>query len=72
MAVYQYECKACNHQYEVTQKITDDKLTEHHCDNCGDVQPCIRIIVSANFKLLGEGWAKDGYSKDTDYVKEMM
>lgn len=75
MAVYQYECKTCKHEYEVTQPINDDKFTEHECDKCGSIQPCRRIITGSNFTLVGSGWAKDGYcdsATDMNYVKEMM
>lgn len=72
MAIYQYECKECGTQYEVEQKITDDKLTEYLCDNCHTVMPCFRVITCKTFQLKGDGWGKDGYLKNKDILNDCM
>lgn len=57
---YEYECKACGHQWEAEQKITEDALRE--CPEC-HADKAERIICgSGAFVLNGRGWFKDSYS----------
>jgi putative FmdB family regulatory protein len=72
MIAYQYECLDCGSQFEIEQRLTDNKLTEYLCNECHCIQPVKRIIVKSNFVLLGGGWGKDGYIKDIDLVKEAL
>jgi len=44
MPTYTYECKDCNHQFEITQRMSDDTLT--FCPAC-DKESLERIIVAA-------------------------
>jgi putative FmdB family regulatory protein len=68
MIVYNYECIECGNQFEVSQRLTDEKLTEYLCHNCHSVMPVKRIITKCNFELKGGGWAKDGYIKNIDII----
>lgn len=53
MPIYEYQCQACGHQYEVIQKMSDDPLTE--CPECK--QPALKKLISAAaFRLKGGGW----------------
>jgi putative FmdB family regulatory protein len=61
MAIYEYECKKCNHRFEtLTKKPTNKPET---CPECGDVAP---KVVSKSTFILGDkgkvGWADKGYS----------
>jgi len=61
MAIYEYQCTKCHHQFEnLTKKPTDKPAT---CPKCGEVAP---KIVSKSTFILGEngkvGWADKGYS----------
>lgn len=55
---YSYGCKACNHEWEEEQKITDEPVRV--CPKC-KAETAQRLIVNGNFVLKGEHWAKDGY-----------
>ncbi len=53
MPIYEYQCKACEHVFDVLQKMSDDLLT--FCPECGE--PELRKLLSApNFRLKGGGW----------------
>ena len=51
MPVYEYKCKKCNKQFEVSQKITDASLKE--CSSCGGELK--KLITSSSFVLKGSG-----------------
>ena len=53
MPIYEYQCKDCEHVFDVLQKISDEPLT--YCPECG--KPELRKLLSApNFRLKGGGW----------------
>ena len=53
MPFYEYRCKACGHEFEAMQKMSDAALTD--CPGCG--QPELQKLVSAaGFRLKGGGW----------------
>ena len=53
MPIYEYQCQACGHEYEVIQKMSDAPLTE--CPACK--QPALKKLISAAaFRLKGGGW----------------
>lgn len=53
MPIYEYECRACEHQFETIQKFSDDVLVD--CPECG--KPDLKKLVSkAAFRLKGAGW----------------
>lgn len=60
---YEYFCQQCDKQFEVSQKITDDPLSEcPHCREAGkDSPPPKKLISSSSFILRGGGWASSGY-----------
>jgi putative FmdB family regulatory protein len=60
MPIYEYQCQACGHQFETTQRITEDPLKD--CPTCSAPQ-LQRLISSTAFMLKGGGWYKDGYGK---------
>jgi len=57
MPVYEYKCIKCGEQFEVTQKITDDPLTD--CNICGG--ELRRLITNTSFVLKGSGWYVTDY-----------
>lgn len=57
MPVYEYKCVKCGEQFEVTQKITDDPLTD--CRSCGGKLK--RLITNTSFVLKGSGWYVTDY-----------
>jgi putative FmdB family regulatory protein len=61
MPLYEYQCQECGTIIEAFQKLSEDKLTECNCETCKSIQPVKKIITSMHFKLIGRGWANDGY-----------
>lgn len=58
MPVYEYQCKACQREFEYQQRMSDpDKTT---CEVCGGSLD--RLISRTAFQLKGSGWYKDLYS----------
>ncbi len=62
MPTYEYKCKdeVCDHRWELTQKITDEKITI--CPICEQETAERLISGGVGFSLKGGGWAKDNYS----------
>ena len=59
MPVYEYICKACDHEFEREQRINDNPLKK--CPACGAMK-VKRLISRTNFVLKGGGWHSDLYS----------
>ena len=53
MPIYEYQCEACNHEMEVLQKMSDNKLTD--CPSC-EAPKLQKKISAAGFRLKGGGW----------------
>lgn len=60
MPTYEYQCKACGHELEAFQKMTDAPLIE--CPKCNQ-QTLTKLISGAGFQLKGSGWYVTDYSK---------
>jgi putative FmdB family regulatory protein len=59
MPLYEYECGACGHRFEVIQKFSDQPITE--CPKC---RGALRKLQSAPaFQLKGTGWYATDYPK---------
>ena len=59
MPLYEYECSACNHRFEIIQKFSDAPITE--CPRCSGT---LRKLQSAPaFQLKGTGWYATDYPK---------
>ena len=53
MPIYGYNCKSCEHRFDVLQKMSDEPLV--HCPDCGE--PTLQKELSApKFRLKGSGW----------------
>jgi len=58
MPVYEYQCTACQKEFEYQQRMSDpDKTT---CEVCGGSLE--RLISRTAFTLKGSGWYKDLYA----------
>ncbi|HGG59428.1 MAG TPA: zinc ribbon domain-containing protein [Gammaproteobacteria bacterium] len=53
MPIYEYRCKACDHELEAMQKISDAPLVE--CPECGKPE-LTKLVSAAGFRLSGSGW----------------
>jgi putative FmdB family regulatory protein len=56
---YEYICKACNHEWEEDQSITDKAVED--CPFCKKKEAKRLISKGGNFILKGGGWAVTGY-----------
>ena len=71
MPLYEYECDACGHRFEVIQKFSDPPVET--CPACGGK---VRKLQSAPaFQFKGSGWyvtdyAKTGSAAETKASKE--
>lgn len=53
MPIYEYRCKACGHELEALQRVSDAPLSD--CPDCGE--PSLHKLISApSFRLKGSGW----------------
>ncbi|WGL18495.1 zinc ribbon domain-containing protein [Microbulbifer bruguierae] len=53
MPIYEYQCKACGHQMEALQRMSDAPLTD--CPACEKAE-LSKKISAAGFRLKGGGW----------------
>ncbi len=60
MPIYEYRCDACNDEFEVTQKISDDPLRT--CPKCNG--PVEKLISQSSFVLKGSGWYLTDYARN--------
>ena len=68
MPIYEYQCKACGHEMEAFQKISDDPLKE--CPNCGDLE-LNKLVSAAGFRLKGGGWYETDFKGSQDKKKNL-
>jgi putative FmdB family regulatory protein len=54
MPTYEYQCKSCEHRFEVWQKMTDEALTI--CPECNG--PIRRVLFPAGIVFKGSGFYK--------------
>lgn len=55
MPIYTYRCKECQHEFDLIQKITDDKFEKYHCKKCDKEVEVSRLIGNTSFRLNGRG-----------------
>jgi putative FmdB family regulatory protein len=53
MPIYAYRCRACGHEKDVLQKLSDSPLTA--CPSCG-AEAFSKQLTAAGFQLKGSGW----------------
>ena len=53
MPIYEYHCRACDHEFEEMQKITDGPLRK--CPECAALK-LERLVSRSSFQLKGGGW----------------
>jgi putative FmdB family regulatory protein len=65
MPTYEYKCRACAHRFEVSQRITEDSLTE--CPEChGEIR---RVLFPAGVVFKGSGWYVTDYRDSGEKAK---
>ncbi|BBL71453.1 FmdB family zinc ribbon protein [Methylogaea oryzae] len=68
MPIYEYQCKACGHQLEALQKISDAPLTD--CPACNKPE-LSKLISAAGFRLKGGGWYETDFKSGSDKKKNL-
>jgi putative FmdB family regulatory protein len=68
MPFYEYQCKSCEHQLEVLQKVSDPPLRK--CPHCGK-QQLQRLISAPVFRLKGSGWYETDFKSDKDSKRNL-
>jgi putative FmdB family regulatory protein len=58
MPVYEYQCSACQFEFEREQRISEDPIKK--CPKCGKLK-AKRLISRTSFVLKGGGWYGDLY-----------
>lgn len=53
MPIYEYECSACHHQFDLRQKISEAPVKQ--CPHCSQ-DTVVRLVSAAGFQLKGSGW----------------
>lgn len=64
MPIYEYACKKCDGEFEVSQRITDEPLKRYLCPHCGKRTAITKLISRSSFHLKGSGWYMTDYGKN--------
>ena len=59
MPLYEYECDACHHRFEVIQKFSDPPI--HKCPKCGSTVQ--KLLSSPAIQFKGSGWYITDYAR---------
>ncbi len=59
MPLYEYECEACAHRFEVIRKFSDPPLEE--CPSCGG--KVRKLLSSPAIQFKGSGWYVTDYAR---------
>ena len=59
MPLYEYECYACGHRFEVIQKFSDAPLET--CEKCGGAVR--KLLSSPAIQFKGSGWYITDYAR---------
>src|SRR5512132_2448054 len=59
MPLYEYECGACGHRFEIIQKFSDGPPAA--CPSCGK-GPLQRLLSSPAIQFKGTGWYVTDYA----------
>ena len=68
MPIYEYRCKACDHEVEVLQKMSDKPLRK--CPECGRLQ-LQRLVSAPSFRLKGAGWYETDFKSDKEQKRNI-
>src|SRR5687768_8974 len=60
MPLYEYECTACGHRFELIQKFSDAAIEQ--CPNCSELK-VKKLLSSPAIQFKGTGWYITDYAK---------
>ena len=58
MPIFDYQCEACGHAFDVLQKVGEGPLRK--CPECGKLK-LKKQLAAPNFHLKGSGWYKTDF-----------
>ena len=58
MPIYEYQCNACHHHFDLIQKVSDQPARV--CPECSK-DTVVRLISAPGFQLKGTGWYATDY-----------
>jgi len=58
MPIFDYQCQACGHTFDVLQKAGEGALRK--CPECGKLK-LKKLLAAPNFHLKGSGWYKTDF-----------
>jgi len=68
MPIYEYQCSACHHAFDVLQKMSDDAIKQ--CPECNQ-DTAVKLVSAAGFQLKGTGWYETDFkNKDKPKSKD--
>lgn len=67
MPLYEYECTACGHRFELIQRFSDAAIEQ--CPNCGELK-VKKLLSSPAIQFKGTGWYITDYAKKGESSKE--
>jgi putative FmdB family regulatory protein len=67
MPLYEYRCEACEHQFEIIQKFSDDPISV--CPSCGQ-GPVVKLLSTPAIQFKGSGWYITDYARKGQSGKE--
>lgn len=68
MPIYEYRCRACGHDMEAFQRLSDEVLTL--CPHCG-AEALEKRVSAAGFRLKGGGWYETDFKSGQDKKKNL-
>lgn len=60
MPLYEYQCEACDHRFEIIQKFSDAPIAV--CPKCG-AGPVVKLLSSPAIQFKGSGWYITDYAR---------
>lgn len=69
MPFYEYQCRACGHEFEALQKVSDPVLKK--CPSCGKNQ-LTKLVSAPVFRLKGGGWYETDFKTDKDNKRNLV
>lgn len=69
MPFYEYQCRACGHELEALQKVSDPALKK--CPACGKNQ-LTKLVSAPVFRLKGGGWYETDFKSDKDNKRNLV
>ena len=69
MPFYEYQCRACGHEFEVLAKVSDPVLKK--CPDCGKNQ-LTKLVSAPVFRLKGGGWYETDFKSDKDNKRNLV